>query len=76
MRLLGADVFRCANKAVAAVGAECIGDQFRQAEICDVGNVVVIEQDVVGRQVAVDDPLAVGIFQSQGDALDDLRRLL
>ena len=67
------NVVEGANRA-AGLGHSGLAQHARNPEVDQIGEIVVIEQDVRRFDVAVDEPNLVGGMQSFGDLADDTHR--
>ena len=72
--LLGRDVVERADRGPVAGDLVLLGQVDRQAQVGQLGGPVVGDQDVVGVDVAVDQPLLLGVLQPQRDLPGQPRR--
>ena len=68
--LLGRDVVERADRGPVAGDLVLLGQVDRQPEVGQLGGAVAGDQDVVGVDVAVDQPLLLGVLQPQRDLPD------
>ena len=69
-RLFGSDIVERADRRPIARDPILLGHGDRQAQVGQLGRSVMRDQDVVRVDVAVNQPFAVSVVQSQGDLPD------